>query len=317
MKTILITDILFISPKAEQKLKHAGFAIERIEKSDATEAEMIKAIKGKSGYIIGGMEVVTDKIIEAGDKLECISFTGADWAHFIPGHETATKLGIPITNTPGSTKFAVAEFTITLILMMLRHALDLGGPGAKRFMTSQSLASSHVGIVGLGNIGSEVARMLKGLGCQKISYWNRTRNKELEKSLRINYVPLEKLFTECDVITNHLSSQTGELITAKLINSAPDDTLFINTGGTHNYNLDALYKRLAEGTARAAFDVHGLHDDRFKKLPFGAFYMTNTNAAFNTRQMLDLTDDMATTSIINVLKTGKDQFVANLPAKRS
>lgn len=312
MKTILVTDTLFISPRAESKLTAAGFKVDRIKKAHVTEAELIKAIKGKAGYIIGGSESVTDKVINAADKLECITFTGADYANFIPGHHAATKLGIKITNTPGSTQYSVAEFTVTLILMMLRRALELGGPGNKTFITCPSLISSHVGIVGLGRIGSEVARMLKALGCQKVSYWNRTRNKELEKSLGIKYAPLKKLFAECDVISNHLSSQAGEIITADIINSARENALFICTGSAKNYNLNALYNRIKQGTARAAFDVHGLKDKRFKSLPYSDFYITKQNAAFNTRQMLDLTDDMATTSMINALTKGTDKYVANL-----
>ncbi len=308
--TILVTDTLFISPASEQRLKDAGFDVVR-ERGDFNEDELAEALKGKAGYIIGGMETTTAKALESATDLKAIAFTGADWAHFIPGADKAKEMGIKITNTPGSTQYAVAEFTMTLLLMMLRRALQLGGPGAEKGITTPSLANSHVGVVGLGHIGHEVARMLKAMGCAKVSYWDRHEKPDQAKELGIEYVPLERLFAECDVITNHMSSQAGELLGADLINSTKDGVLIINTGGANNYNLDALYERIKAKKARAAYDIHGFSDQRFKELPLGDWYATNNNAAYNTRQMLDKTDDMCVTSIVNVLRTGTDQYVVN------
>ncbi len=70
--TILITDSLFIFKEHEQALVNAGYKIERLDKPAATEEELIEAIKGKVGYILGGIEKVTDKVIEAADKLRVI-----------------------------------------------------------------------------------------------------------------------------------------------------------------------------------------------------------------------------------------------------
>lgn len=308
--TILVTDTLFVSDKYEQRLKDAGFEVVR-ERGDLSEDELAEALKGKAGYIIGGMEVTTSKVLDSATDLKAIAFTGADWLHFVPDPEKATKMGIKITNTPGSTQYSVSEFTMTLLLMMLRRVFELGGPGKEMSVTTKSLANVHVGIVGLGHIGSEVARMLNAMGCMKVSYWDRHEKPAQAKELGITYMPLEKLFAECDVITNHMSSQAGELLGAKLINSTKDDVLIINTGGGNNFNIDALYERIKAKKARAAFDIHHFDDERFKELPLGDWYVTNKNAAYNTRQMLDKTDDMCTTSLINVLKTGDDQYVVN------
>lgn len=83
-KTILITDSLFIFPEHENMLKNAGYEVERLDKPNATEEELISAIKGKTGYILGGIEKVTDKVLEAADQLKVIIFTGSDWLDFIP-----------------------------------------------------------------------------------------------------------------------------------------------------------------------------------------------------------------------------------------
>src|SRR5207253_4089884 len=124
---------------------------------------------------------------------------------FIPGHELATKKKIAIANTPGANAYAVAEYTITLILVMLRRILELGVTGDKTFMTTSSLADTNIGIVGLGKIGEQVARMLKGLGANNIYYWNRTRKPVVEKELSLQYLELEDLFKKTQIITNHVS----------------------------------------------------------------------------------------------------------------
>jgi phosphoglycerate dehydrogenase-like enzyme len=309
--TILITDTLFISPKYVKKLEAAGFAVERNPNGQLPEAELIKAIKGKVGYIIGGTESVTDAVIKAADQLKIIAFTGTDAQSFIPAYASATEKGIAVTNTPGTTTFPVAEFTLTLMLMMLRRTLELGGPGQESFKTTQSLADVHIGLVGLGRIGTEVARMLTTLGAAKVSYWNRHRKLETEKNLGIAYLPLKELFAECHVISNHIASTAGELITADLLNATKTDVLFINTGAGNTYNLDALYNLLHAKKARAAFDIHGVTDERYKALPLADWYVTNGNTGFNTQQMLDSTSAMATQSVINVITTGDDTHIIN------
>jgi phosphoglycerate dehydrogenase-like enzyme len=87
MQTILITDSLFIFPEHEQQLKDAGYEVVRLDKPDATEAELCEAVKGKVGYILGGIEHVTQKVIDAADELKAIAFTGIDYKALITAWE--------------------------------------------------------------------------------------------------------------------------------------------------------------------------------------------------------------------------------------
>jgi len=63
--SILITDTLFILPEHEQMIRDAGYEIERLATPTASEEELIRHIKGKVGYVLGGIEKVTDKVVEA------------------------------------------------------------------------------------------------------------------------------------------------------------------------------------------------------------------------------------------------------------
>ncbi len=176
MKNILITDSLFIFPEHEEMLKNAGFSITRLDKLEATEEELVEAVKGKSGYILGGIEKVTDKIIDSADELKAIVFTGIGYKDFIPNHEYVTKKGIAIANTPDSPTYGVAEWAMTMALAMNRNIFDLGRAGDKQFMTSRGIEGQNIGIVGLGRIGSEIARMIKTFRPASISYYSKHKH---------------------------------------------------------------------------------------------------------------------------------------------
>src|SRR3989344_1800440 len=142
---ILITDCLFIFPEHEKQLRDAGYEIERLNTPTASQEQLIERITGKVGYILGGVEKITDRVIDAADELKAIAFTGADWINFIPGHARATERGIAIANTPGANASAVSEYTITLLLAMIRDIFELGRTGKKKFETTRSLNQLTIG----------------------------------------------------------------------------------------------------------------------------------------------------------------------------
>lgn len=311
MKNILITDSLFIFPEHEQRLRDVGFELTRLDKPQATEAELIEAIKGKHGYILGGIEHVTDMVIESGDILEAICFTGSDWRHFIPGHELATQKGIRITNCPGANAHAVAEYTISLMLGMTREIFDLGRTGTKTFKTTKTLQGSTVGIVGMGHIGEKVARILKTFGVKEILYFSRTRKEELEKELGIKYVSMEELLKSSHIVSLHTSKQAGKgYFSKEYLATMQDGALLVDCSFKGATDMEALYEELSKGRLRAAFD-DGEPFDKFKELPLSTWYISNGPTAYNTTYANQLASDMATESIIALLTTGTDQYQVN------
>jgi gluconate 2-dehydrogenase len=132
MRSILVTDSLFIFPEHEKVLTDAGFTIERLDKPAATEDELITALKGKEGYILGGIERLTNRVIDAADGLKAIVFTGIGYKNFIPNWEYVTQKGIAIANAPDGPTNAVAEWAVTMALAMSRNIFDIGRAGEKR-----------------------------------------------------------------------------------------------------------------------------------------------------------------------------------------
>lgn len=144
MSRILITDTLFFFEEHEQMLKEAGYEVERLEKPDSTEEELAEALKGKVGYLLGGIEHVTEKVIDAATELKVIGFTGIDYTGMIPAWEYATKKGIAITNTPSGPTSEASEWAVTAALIMNRHFLKLGRVNpAKKFLVTEGVSKDR------------------------------------------------------------------------------------------------------------------------------------------------------------------------------
>lgn len=309
-RKILITDSLFIFSEHEKMLTNAGYEIERLDIPKATEEELVTAVKGKVGYVLGGIEKITENVIEAGDELKAIAFTGSDWRQFIPGHEIASKKGIAIANTPGANSFAVAEYALTLMLAMTRNIFELGRTGKATFKTTSSISELTVGIIGMGHIGSTLAPMLKGVGAKKIIYTSNERKSDVEKNTGAEFVDLETLLKTSDIVTLHIPKHTGEgFLNANMLGLLKDGSLIVNCAYSGAIDKEALFAELKTGRLRAAFDKPA--GEEFQTLPLSNWFNSNADTAYNTHQANKRASDMATQSLLNMLESGSDQYKVN------
>ncbi|MEJ2296514.1 MAG: 2-hydroxyacid dehydrogenase, partial [Candidatus Lokiarchaeota archaeon] len=177
-----------------------------------------------------------------------------------------------ITHTPGVLYEAVADYTLALIMSSLRNLIDLHNSVWNGNWTSsekwdmdqklsKSLKNQILGIVGLGEIGSEVAKKLQTFDL-RILYYDIQQRKQLEKVLpHLEYVSnLRDLFAEADIISLHipLNRKTENLIDRKLLKIMKHNSLLVNTarGKILNINhfLDLLERK--EISVNFAFDVY-------------------------------------------------------------
>jgi D-3-phosphoglycerate dehydrogenase len=304
---ILVTDSLFIGPEHEKVITDAGYEIERLDKPEATEEELIAAVPGKVGYILGGIEEVTQKVIDAADQLKAIVFTGIGYKEFITAWEYAKSKNVAIANTPDAPTHAVAEWAITVALAMNRGIFELGPTGDKRFLTTKGLEGQRIGIIGLGRIGKHIAEMLAPFRTASISYWSKHRQDESS----FVYQELDTLLAGSDIIFLCVSKDAGDnFIGEKELARMKEGALIIMFGRAELVNEPALLKELQGGRIRAASDNTG-KDKAFKELPLSHWFRFSASNAFNTSTELKLTSDTATKSLLNLLETGKDEFKVN------
>jgi len=309
MKKILVTDTLFIHDQHMARLHDAGYEVERLNKVQASESELIQAVKGKVGYILGGIEKVTQQVIDAADELKVISFTGIGVKDFVPAWEYAATKGIAVTNAPSGPTHPVAEWAITAALMMNRHFLELGSTGTADFMTTPGLEGQRVGIIGYGRIGQEIARMLQPFKPSRVTYTSLHRHDDVEPLAE--FVCMEEMLGNNDVIFICVSTEAGKgYIGAHELAQLKDGTLIVSFAHDGVIDGAALLSELLAKRIRAAVD-NPMKEPAFKELPLTQYFSFNGSNAFNTIAGATKTSDMAVESLLNVLQTGNDQYIVN------
>jgi D-3-phosphoglycerate dehydrogenase len=253
---VLVSDS--ISPKGVDILKKAGLKVDI--KVGLTPGELKKTIKQYDALVVRSATKVTGEIIHAAVKLKVIGRAGSGLDNV--DKDAATKQGIVVMNTPGGNTITTAEHTIALLLSMARQvpqaraSMQTGKWEKKKFMGVE-LYGKTLGIIGLGNIGTHVAKMAQGIGMNVITY-DPYLSEETASNLGIKTVDLDKLVKISDIITIHtpLTKETKGLINARRIAKMKDGVMLINSARGGIIDEKALYDALKSGkVAAAALDV--------------------------------------------------------------
>lgn len=295
MKRLLITDSFFIPQKYVDQLTNAGYEVIRLDKPAATEDELIDALKGVSVYIIGGVEQVTDRVLETTTELETIIFTGVDYSKFVPGEVTAKKKGISILNAPGANAIGVAEFAVAVALALQRQLFSISRNGSSKYVTTRSVQNSTVGIVGLGNIGSVILDGIKPYKPRKICYYNRSA-----KDVDIEQVSLDELVENCDIIFLTLPASAGQVFNADLLAKVKKDCLLVSISPINLIDYDALLPKLVNGEMRAAIDWPSPNPS-LDTLPLDVWLSFNSHSGYNTYEAIDSVSASVTKTAIELV----------------
>jgi phosphoglycerate dehydrogenase-like enzyme len=215
---------------------------------------------------------LTREILQKLPNLKLIASTGPRNASI--DSQTAADLGIAVTAT-GYDSTPTIEFTWSLLLASMRgidrEAASLKAGGWQTSLGS-NLRGKALGVVGLGNIGREVARIGVAFG-MKVIAWSQNLTKEKASAAGATLVDKQTLFREADVVTVHLvlSGRTRGLIGAPEFALMKPTARFVNTSRGPIVDeaalIDALRARRIAGAAVDVFDVEPLpHDHPFRAL---------------------------------------------------
>jgi phosphoglycerate dehydrogenase-like enzyme len=191
-------------------------------------------------------------------KLRLISIlgTGTDNVDL----RNARERGVTVTNTPGVGAPSVAELTLALLLAVTR-AIPVSDArvrqGVWQHHEGPELEGKTLGLLGLGAIGSRVARMARGLGMRVIA-WSFTPDLERAASLGVELVERDDIFRRSDVVSVHLRNtpEVRGLVGARELALMPSTAYLINTARGALVDADALAAALREGRlAGAGLDV--------------------------------------------------------------
>jgi len=252
--------ILVADPLAEEGIE----ALRRQAEVDVKiklKPEELKSIIGDYDALIVRSETkATSDIIEAGNKLQVIARAGVGLDNI--DVEAATRKGIVVVNAPTGNTIAAAEHTIALMMALARHVPQANarlksGAWQRSDYIGTELRGKTIGVVGLGNVGSAVARRAQSFEMRLIGY-DPFVSSDYAHNLGVELVSMEKLLKESDFITLHLplTSDTKGLIGTKELAKMKPTARIINCARGGLVDEEALFKAVEAGkVAGAAVDV--------------------------------------------------------------
>jgi len=252
---VLVTD-----PIAEEGLDILRHHAEVDVKLGLKPDELISIIGDYEALVVRSQTQVTADVIAAGEKLQVIARAGAGVDNI--DVDEATQRGIVVVNAPTGNTISAAEHTIALMLSLARHipqanAVLKSGVWRRNDFMGTEVRDKTLGVIGLGNVGSEVAKRARGLQMKPIAY-DPFISVDHAKKLQVELVSLEQLLKESDFITLHLplTASTEKMIGAKELAKVKPTVRIINTARGMLIDEKALAKAVKENrVAGAAIDV--------------------------------------------------------------
>jgi phosphoglycerate dehydrogenase-like enzyme len=328
MARVLVTTLFIRSPDDAclAPLRQDGHAVELVDGiSVRSEHALSEKLHGVAATL-ASTEPYTEAVLAQAGELKVISRAGVGFdAIDVPA---ATRHGVVVCTTPGTNHHAVADLALTLILAQSRRLLDavnlLKGGGWTPQPVGFELRGSTVGVIGTGLIGSEVVKRLFGFQPRLIAY-DVVRNAELVSRYNVEYVALDDLLSQSDVITVHapLLPETRNMIDAAALAKMKPTAYLVNTARGPLVDEAALAHALHAGTiAGAALDVMHVEplpaDSRLRQAPN---LLLTPHIASSTHQSIDAMKRMAVENAARVLRgdqplSSVNPAVLSSPARR-
>ncbi|WP_205511550.1 phosphoglycerate dehydrogenase [Longitalea arenae] len=248
-----------ISDTAVKFFKDNGYTSVKKITGALSEEDLIREVKDVHLLGIRSKTQITPRVLDAAKKLQaigcfCIGVNQVDLKY-------AKQQGVAVFNAPYSNTRSVAELVIGLSILLIRRIVDKNkaaheGVWLKDAKGSYELRGKTLGIIGYGNIGTQVSVLAEALGMHVIFYDTVTKlplgNAVAKKSLK-------DLVSQADIITLHVpeTASTKNLINKNVIKNFKKGSILINYARGEVVDLEALAKALQEGQiSGAAIDVY-------------------------------------------------------------
>ena len=296
-------------------LKKEGYQVELwSEDRPMTTEELMKAVKSADILLSLGENKLDTDFLQQNKHLKMIS-------QFAVGYDNinipeATRLGIPVGNTPDVLSEATADIAFGLTIAVSRkfffnHKMIIeGGWGSFKPMAylGQELSGKTLGIYGLGAIGMVMAQRCRGAYNMNIMYCNRTVNSIAEQKFDAVRVSFEELLGQSDVLSVHsvLSDETRGKFNAAAFKQMKPSSIFINTarGGIHNETdlIEALNSKTIWGAGLDVTNPEPMHKDNPLLSMENVAILPHIGSA--TVEARDGMSRLAAENIISYLNTG-------------
>lgn len=309
-----------LDKSAEEEFKKEGYNVEIFEGS-LDEDELIKKIKNVSILGIRSKTVISKKVINSAERLLSIG------AFCIGTNQIDLKCcstnGIAVFNAPYSNTRSVVEIVIAQIINLLRSIVKKSnemhdGKWSKDSINSYEIRNKTIGIIGYGNIGSQLSVLCESLG-MNVLYFDKVDKLSIGNAKKVS--SLSKLLKESDIVSLHIdgSKKNSNFISSKEFEMMKKNSIIINYSRGNIIDIDALKKYLENnkllGAAIDVFPKEPLNNsEKFKSELRGLKNLIlSPHIGGSTKEAQKNIGNYVPNKIIDFINTGNTSNCVNFP----
>ncbi|MDN4594171.1 phosphoglycerate dehydrogenase [Polycladomyces subterraneus] len=257
MYRVLITDPL--SDQGIERL-HEAEDVEVVKKTGLSPEELLIEIENADALLVRSQTKVTAEVIKAGKKLKAIGRAGVGVDNIDVA--AATSRGVVVVNAPDGNTISTAEHAFAMLIALARnipqaYRSTINGEWKRKQFVGVELHKKTLGIVGLGRIGTEVAKRAHAFGMKVVAF-DPYLTAERAKKIGVTQATLDDLFAQADFITVHtpLTKETRHLINREAFEKMKTGVRIVNCARGGIIDERALLEAIQTGkVAGAALDV--------------------------------------------------------------
>ena len=284
-----------------------------------TKGQVAEEIRDADALLVRSATKVTGELLENAKRLVVIGRAGVGVDNI--DLDAATRKGVLVMNTPGGNAISVAEHTMTLLLAMAHPVAQAdasmkAGKWEKKKFTGSELRGKTLGLIGLGTIGTEVARLAQALKMTVVAF-DPYVSTLLATEQNIRLLPLDDVLRTGDYISLHcsLTPETEHLINAKTLALTKSGVRIVNCARGELVDEAALLRELENGHVGGAgldvFETEPPADPRLMKHPN---VIATPHIAGSTEEAQRVVGTRIAEQLRDYLQTGAVRNAVNMPA---
>jgi len=258
MYKVLITDPL--SEFGIQQLLDAS-DVEVVRKTNLSPSDLLEIIGDYDALLVRSQTQVTADVFAAGKKLKAVGRAGVGVDNI--DINAATQAGVPVINAPDGNTISTAEHSFAMLMAVARnipqaHKKLADGTWDRKSFQGVELNKKVLGIIGMGRIGSEVAKRAKAFGMTVMGY-DPFMTEERAQKMGVTNATVDEICRQADFITVHtpLTKETRHIISSREFDKMKDGVRLINCARGGIIDEKALYEAITTGkVAGVALDVY-------------------------------------------------------------
>jgi D-3-phosphoglycerate dehydrogenase / 2-oxoglutarate reductase len=303
-----------ISERGMELLRETGWEI-----ATTSAATLVGEIANADGLIVRSATRVTAELLDRAEQLRVVGRAGVGVDNV--DMDAATNRGVLVMNTPGGNAVSVAEHTLALMLGLARsvpqgNASIHAGRWEKSALAGMELRGKTLGLVGLGRVGTEVARRARSLEMKVIAH-DPYVTPAAARELDVELVPLDELLRRSDIVSLHtsLSAATEKMLNAQTIAKMKRGARLINCARGELVDESALGEALKSGQlAGAAVDTFAVEPPKNSPLVGLPNLIATPHVAGSTAEAQEEVGTLIAQQVRDYLAEGLIRNAVNMPA---